>query len=881
MFGADTSQLGTGRARNIAVRHLHFTGTWGSTTDGYGWTDPPGGAGSALNVFYTDGVEIDHVITDHLRAFGIDVSASTQVSIHDSRVTHNRSDGISAWEDDDLSIKNNFVENDLDDCISAHSDLHDPWLVRRYVDIEGNTCLQTSAIDVLGAKYWVIMGNRMGAIKGSAITVDTSAAGPANGATQGENSMTAGIISFNLLTDLIARGPLDNYNQSDLYIDIEGNSARPGQYNTVPGQAGFASQSSAQNPYPEFFQVAQAASVAIGESHEITVSNNYIGSNYPSFDGSDKDASGNARFPNWTSFGEPTFDTNTTQGSINPSLSRYTALQSATGIGINGYLRDLAVDDNHINGIYTGMIINNGVFTNLEVKRNTFSDLTDSGVEDNDQTGKIIGVVSDNTFDMDPYFQHGRGGSGNWNNDGGDVAFRVDPGAVGGITYQRNYTMNASDDVVGVDPSNPTSGDYFSDNVDYADPGEFWPYGATVNSFNVLNVGIGYVHAAGFDLVLMKGDPTNPNVNTVYAAPVKAATAMPTSGWFVQGSVVKNIGASVQPGSPTPVSDWIATASGPVTPSSGSFSPRYVGGADAGPGAQIVQTTGARNSDTATATTLSFASTPAAADTVLITMIGSGYNSHDTSVVAPSTCTLIAGPSMVGYNVSTSQAYRAWTCTPAASYAFTGLTDGYTFSAMDVSNFRQAKITSQSLSNNTNVTSLTLPTSGNTDDPRMVSVEWDNGSSTPTLSPSLAVTNYPAASGGSDLYHFSFSYVLTPDVTAPVAATMSVGVTNPTYLMVELLNGHAAQFVEPVAYTASNANCGRIIRDDGATASRAISVPAGLQRGCHIDLWQDTTYASTLTAASGITIHGPTATSSTNPHLSVDVLDAATVGTHY
>ena len=89
---------------------------------------------------------------------------------------------------------------------------------------------------------------------------------------------------------------------------------------------------------------------------------------------------------------------------------------------------------------------------------------------------------------------------GNWNNNYAPVGFNLD---APGLIVQRNSFLNVSNDT-NVNTSDPTTGDLFRDNTDYANP-------QTIDAYNIYNGGIGYVHSAGFRLVQIGTDPTDPS----------------------------------------------------------------------------------------------------------------------------------------------------------------------------------------------------------------------------------------------------------------------------------------------------------------------------------------------------------------------------------
>ncbi len=564
LFTSDRSQLGTGRARNIAVHHMRFTGTWGSTDSSAATFAVAGYGGQVLELDNVDGVDVSGSYFEHSRSFGPYVNDSSDVAVHDNFLNYIEYDAIPVWASSNVHIWGNIIQHDDDDCISAHDNVYGGvWNARRDVDIEGNSCFDTSAIDVASARYAVISGNTITSPRGNAISVDTAPANT-NGTTQGDSSSVGVIVSNNLITDLVARSVVDGYNGNNAYITIDGHSARPGQYAAIPGETA-AGVSHGQDPAPEFFANAAASTVAIGESHAFMISHNYLGTNLPSFNGSD------SRFKSWTDFGEGPFVSNS--GEQNPSTTQ--SLAFAQGVGIyfeGGAMRDVGIDDNDLEGMKTPIAFSPGTYADIHIDHNTFFNWAQFAIYVSNP-GAITDIsIDDNLFDGDPYVINGcRGGSGNWNGTDCLDAVFIDNGTTG-LTVLRNKFKNMSE-VTNVSTSAGT-GNTFADNIEYADLREFFPNTAVDRDDN-LNVGMRYVRTAGFHIVGMVGDPTQANFGQVFSTPVEAAPAMPSAGFFYPGDYVRNTAPTTTAG-PVVVgwarvtlgasnvlgTDWIAVTAG-------------------------------------------------------------------------------------------------------------------------------------------------------------------------------------------------------------------------------------------------------------------------------------------------------------------------------
>ncbi len=873
LFAADNSELSTGRSRDIVIRSLHFTGTWGNNDSTASFAPSSTGSGQILSLYAVDGLTVEGNIFDYSRGFGPYVNYSSDIKVRDNDLRYLEYDAIPVWASSNVSITDNHIAHTNDDCISVHDNQYGGvWIARRDIDIEHNTCLDTQAINALGGRYLVIAFNHMIAPKGAAITVATAAVGYG----QGNSSAVGAIVSYNQITDLVARGIVDSYNQGDTYISINGVSAAKGPYNLIPGQVGYAGASTGQDPAPEFFALALATTTAVGESHAFSVTHNTMASYLPSFNGSNKDSNGNVRFPSWTSFGQGPFVSAT--GEQNPSATAGSAFEGAVGIKISGVMRDVAIDDNSFEGIGTAVNWGSGIYNGFHVRRNTVFNLQ-TRAWDIENAGLNNIDFEDNDIDMDPYVLNScRGTNGNWSGNTCADALYIGAGSGPGIVYLRNKTADAGADLLGVDPSNPVSGDYFADNIDY-DDFESTPlstYGATgpnIDSF--FNAGIRYVHNQGFRIIGRYGDPTKANYGQIFSAPVDAAAAMPTTGFWTPGDYVRNSSPAFGTNGVPTIAGWKRLTLGSSSLLGQDWQPDYLGGPP--PVARLMQSATVRNPDSSTSTTLSFANPVQAADTVLVTLVGAANNSATAAM--PAGCTMIAGPTLPNYSVATNEGYDVWQCSSTTTLTISGLKDGALIQGLEVANYQGVRVSAAPVS--VSGSTLTVPITGAPGDLRYGVLQWDGAGTTTTVSPStIPITNYPA---GSDNYHYGFVYSIpSPVNVASFTATTGYTVATPTYVQLDLLSKPAVN-VQLGAYTLQQSDCDTWVRDLGATGAHTYTIPAGLTPKCRIDVYQETTNAITLAGASGVTVRalsGATTTTGAGDHRVIDVLDPATVVVH-
>ncbi len=872
LFAADNSQLSTGRSRDIIVRSLHFTGTWGNSDSTASFAPSSTGSGQILSLYAVDGLTVEGNIFDYSRGFGPYINYSSDIKVRDNDLRYLEYDAIPVWASSNVSITDNHIAHTNDDCISVHDNQYGGvWIARRDIDIEHNTCLDTQAINALGGRYLVIAYNHIITPKGAAIDVGTANVGYG----QGNSSAVGVVIAYNQITDLVARGIVDSYNQGDTYIIISGISAAKGPYTLIPGQVGYAGASTGQDPAPEFFALALATTTAVGESHAYSVTHNTMASYLPSFNGSNKDSNGNVRFPSWTSFGQGPFVSAT--GEQNPSATAGNAFETAVGVKISGVMRDVAIDDNSFAGIGTAVQWNTGIYNGFHVRRNTVFNLQ-TRAWDIENAGLNNIDFEDNDIDMDPYVLNVcRGSNGNWQGNTCADALYIAAGSGPGIVYLRNKTADAGADLLGVDPSNPVSGDYFADNLDYDDfestpLSTYGAVGPNIDSF--FNAGIRYVHNQGFRIIERYGDPTKANYGQIFSAPVEAAAVMPTTGFWTPGDYVRNSSPLVATSTLPTIAGWKRITLGSRDLPGFDWAADYLGGTP--PVARLMQATSLRNADSSTSATIAFANPVQAADTVLVVMAGGSANA---AAAMPASCTLLAGSALAGYSAATNQAYEAWACPSGMAYTVNGLKDGALIQGMEVANYQAALITAAPISQSS--TTLTVPAIGVPGDLRLGVVEWDGQGTTVTTSPAtIPITNYPA---GSDSYHYGFVYSLPAGVAgASFTATTGTSVNSPTYVQIDVQSKPGIN-LQSGAYTFTQADCDTWVRDLGATAAHTYTVPYGLTPKCRIDIYQETANAITVNAAAGVTLrslNGAATTAGAGDHRVVDVLDPATVSVH-
>ena len=510
----DTAPAGGGRNANVVLRNLVVQGSWGPCS-GCSWTS---GGNNAIFLFLIDDVTLDHVSSRYSGAFGMTVRASTNVKLLDDAVYYSASDGINLDDDSGIFARNFNIQHTADDCFSAHSDIYDQGGVRRNIQIVGGYAFDTHGIDIASPVSLSISGTIIDSFKVAAIALSGTVGGTGSNEGQAEGqdvtidnvTMTNGISTAGNNVD--SKDPTDG---SLNYVIIGAAPPRAGNLTFIPGENG-------TSPYPYTLNNSQSTSVPIPAWRTIRIINSIFGRHFG--------ATNTTALPNWGSLGQGGITTK--DGIYTPSLPENALIGSAITIFSPNIIRNMDVENNTFEGLGVALYAppgSSGHMSDFAFDHNRMIDMR-SACLDVEFGGVIDGEANDNLCDADPYFASGnRGSIGNWGNNNALTGFYI---TTPGLTFRRNSFKNVSNDT-NVNTSDPTTGDLFQDNIDYANP-------VSVDSYNIYNGGIGYVHSAGFKLIQMGTNPSDSSYEKVLNTPVEAASAMPTSGFWIPGEFVRN-----------------------------------------------------------------------------------------------------------------------------------------------------------------------------------------------------------------------------------------------------------------------------------------------------------------------------------------------------
>ena len=515
----DTAPAGGGRNSNVVLRNLVVQGSWGPCS-GCSWT--PGG-NNAIFLFLIDDVTLDHVTSRYSGAFGMTVRASTNVKYLNSSVFYSASDGINNDDDSGVYVQNMNVQHTADDCFSAHSDIYDQGGVRRNIQVVGGLCFDTLPIDIASPVSLNISGTIIDSFRKAAILLSAATAGSGEneGYSEGQDvtiddvTMTNGIATQGPSGDPANFDPKDPHDTNLNYVIISAESPRAGNLTYIPGENG-------TSPYQYTLNNSTSTSVPVPAWRTIKIVNSTMSRHFG--------ATNTTALPNWGSLGQGGITTS--DGIYTPSLTENDLIAPGITVYSPNIVRNLDIENNTFEGLSSAVYLppgSSGHMSEFAFDRNRMID-TRYHCLDIEFGGMMDGEVNDNMCDGDPYMATGnRGSIGNWNNQNNLIGFYI---TTPGLVYRRNSFQNVSQDT-NINTSDPTSGSLFEDNIDYADP-------VSIDSYNIYNGGIGYIHAAGFKLIQMGTNPTDPSYEKVLNVPVAAAPAMPTSGFWMPGEFVRN-----------------------------------------------------------------------------------------------------------------------------------------------------------------------------------------------------------------------------------------------------------------------------------------------------------------------------------------------------
>lgn len=237
----------------------------------------------------------------------------------------------------------------------------------------------------------------------------------------------------------------------------------------------------------------------------------------------------------------------TRNGWLDPKLGTN---ELAQGMGVLAYsfqnktvlMRSVRITNNVFHGMQFGVVIEPGVvLQGGEIGSNNFVDFSSLGIQVMSPATPYTRLkISDNEFDGDPYtLYRGNASGGTWAAKQGKPAAIRFGNAGAGVIYERNRHRNLY--TVLAEAAFP-AGWLERDNVVACKP-------AAVG-YSKNNAGVGIIPAAGpaFTHIIEEASPADVSMGEIVNAPLVAASAMPTSGTYVEGHLVRNTTPSTSNG---------------------------------------------------------------------------------------------------------------------------------------------------------------------------------------------------------------------------------------------------------------------------------------------------------------------------------------------
>lgn len=492
-------------------------------------------------------LEIHDVEARDSNHFGIGAFSGSGLYEHHNIVPRTNSDCMPSWSVSDAVVTNNHIDMCGDDSISmAAGDTDTPPLRSRLV-VANNVITNGPGVSILGAKNAIVTDNVISRPWGNGIWLGYDAY-----YVQGDTPVSGNIIRGNVITDLVSGAAWNPYQQAVACISLFGSSRQaagggspPGQptsgtgavpslYGTVntPGQFYAGGQLNVQGGHT----ANAGSSVASSGGYWNRIEDNTCVRTLPAItdtapSGGWKDW-GYANSANGNAWQAGTFGAHTgviTDGSLrNNGIALAGALSNTL---IRGNIIDmggdwaLSFDPNAVNNDYDQVLIAD----------NQFIDFDSFGVlwgAPSPTTFQNV-ILRNNIFNGDPRFRAtGRGSNGTWGTSG-QTPDAIYLAWVNGVRLEGNTFQNVAR-VTGAQGSGAFQS--VRGNIIRGQPlsGSL--------GFSTSNRGVGEVFqdGVGWSYEIVDSDPTSSTYGQLLQPDLTEAAAMPTTGRFVVGHVVRN-----------------------------------------------------------------------------------------------------------------------------------------------------------------------------------------------------------------------------------------------------------------------------------------------------------------------------------------------------
>lgn len=469
-----------------------------------------------IKIYNCDLLAIERVESVYCRQMGITAVTCGNVDVTHCRVRYCARDAINITGCRRVRATNNRVAGCSDDAIAIHQTVTAGNPPCEGHVIAGNIIEDSYGIKCLGLSKAAISGNTLRRVKGYGIFAWTDGS-------EGLNDIVALAITGNTITDVI-NGTFWG-GGSNNYAIVVGSSAKSYQEPVVGG-------ATPDINYPEdFYYVSNHATNQNAGLQGVVISGNtIIGFTLPA----------TAQYTSW-GYGQ-SFRNN---GFVDPDLSAGFEFGSI-GILLSGPILSTHISGNYIGAVSSLVQLNSVSSSRLKLLKfdgNTCVRWKNHGISLETSSQKYGFVdITNNTFDGDPYFESANRTTpidGTWSS-GAQTPTIVDAVNFTGVRVAGNSFRNVNQ-ISHTSGANPIE---YSGNSYRYEPASADVIGTSSNNGNK---GI-RSHSGMQDMqarvMWEDSTPTSATYGQVLGVQIGGATAMPTSGYFVTGQFVFNLGVA-------------------------------------------------------------------------------------------------------------------------------------------------------------------------------------------------------------------------------------------------------------------------------------------------------------------------------------------------
>jgi hypothetical protein len=470
----------------------------------------------------------------NMRTFGLGFNYCDDVLIDGCKYININRDGCYAWNTAKLRVTNSYFEGVNDDAISAHTDQAATAPLRSSIIISGNTFFRCQGVKVLGPKSVTITDNVMRQMLSYGIFIGDAT-------TQGDTVGFSCLIRGNVINDVWLRQEASPLNQERYYMRIQGpkrnaggGAAAPGWNNTANGDIVDLFGTGVGNFYATN---TDNAAVPGAGAFSYIIADNVLERTLPPA----------TVIADWGYGDLQVGGQGTYTGAIPES-----ALNNI-GIRIQGHLTDAIFSGNIVRTTGTRSVdfidttaspatITDLAFDNVIFDGNIFKDFSEAALYWPTATASEQRItIRNNHFDGDPRqaSANRHASNGSWLADANPIALRM--GNCSGKWVAGNTFRN----VCSVTQDGGTSASTYFANMQFCDP--------TAIGFATGNKGIGNPQrgTVRFLITVEDSDPTSANYGQVLNVMLNETTAVPSTGKYMIGHVVKNSSPALAAGKVT------------------------------------------------------------------------------------------------------------------------------------------------------------------------------------------------------------------------------------------------------------------------------------------------------------------------------------------